>query len=169
MPQRVELWRRLRTAGFHGSARVVSEWATRRRRDERAGAMPRKSPTASVIARCLTIHRDVGSAYAAMIVATVEDGVPKIAAARDLLERFHAMMRARRPQDFDQWIADGKASLIASFANGVAADYAAVRAAITEPWSNGQVEGQVTKLKLVKRQMYGRANLDLLRARLVAT
>jgi transposase len=46
-------------------------------------------------------------------------------------------------------------------------DQQAVAAAITEPWSNGQTEGQRTKLKLVKRQMYGRAKLDLLRARLV--
>ena len=164
-----ELWRRIRAAGYHGSARVVSEWTTRRRRDERAGAAPRKSPSASVIARCLTTNRDTGSAQAAMIVATVEGNVPKIAAARELLDRFHAMMRARKPQDFDRWITEGKASLIASFATGVAADHAAIRAAITEPWSNGQVEGQITKLKLVKRQMYGRANLDLLRARLVAT
>jgi transposase len=43
-----------------------------------------------------------------------------------------------------------------------------VKAALTEPWSNGQTEGQNTKLKLVKRQMYGRAKLDLLRARLIA-
>jgi len=42
-----------------------------------------------------------------------------------------------------------------------------VCAAITEPWSNGQTEGQITKLKLVKRQMYGRAKIDLLQARLV--
>jgi transposase len=46
-------------------------------------------------------------------------------------------------------------------------DKAAVRAAITEPWSNGQTEGQITKLKLVKRQMYGRAKIDLLQARLM--
>ena len=44
-----------------------------------------------------------------------------------------------------------------------------VTAALTEPWSNGQTGGQITKLKLVKRQMYGRARLDLLRARLVAS
>ena len=43
----------------------------------------------------------------------------------------------------------------------------AVKAALTEPWSNGQTEGQNTKLKLVKRQMYGRAGLDLLKARLL--
>jgi len=47
---------------------------------------------------------------------------------------------------------------VASFASGVAKDEPAVRAAITLPWSNGQTEGQITKLKLVKRQMYGRAN-----------
>jgi hypothetical protein len=46
-------------------------------------------------------------------------------------------------------------------------DHAAVRAAIAEPWSNGQTEGQITKLKLVKRQMYGRGKLDLLQARLI--
>lgn len=51
---------------------------------------------------------------------------------------------------------------------GIVADIAAVKAALTEPWSNGQTEGQITKLKLVKRQMYGRARLDLLRARLLA-
>jgi len=57
--------------------------------------------------------------------------------------------------------------LIASLAAGITKDKAAVRAAITEPWSNGQTEGQITKLKLVKRQMYGRAKLDLLQARLI--
>ncbi|MET4045938.1 hypothetical protein ABIC03_007675, partial [Bradyrhizobium sp. RT6a] len=46
-------------------------------------------------------------------------------------------------------------------------DKGAVHAAITQPWSNGQVEAQITKLKLVKRQMYGRAKLDLLQARLI--
>lgn len=54
-----------------------------------------------------------------------------------------------------------------SFANGVIKDKAAVSAAITTSRSNGQTEGQITKLKLVKRQMYGRAKLDLLQARLI--
>ena len=67
----------------------------------------------------------------------------------------------------DDWIADAKPGLMASFAFGIAQDCAAVKAALTETWSNRQTEGQNTKLKLVKRQMYGRANLDLLRARLI--
>jgi transposase len=57
--------------------------------------------------------------------------------------------------------------VLGSFASGIRRDHAAVRAAITEPWSNGQTEGQITKLKLVKRQMYGRGKLDLLQARLI--
>ncbi len=53
------------------------------------------------------------------------------------------------------------------FAAGLRGDEQAVRAALTLPWSSGQVEGQITRLKLVKRQGYGRAKLDLLRARLI--
>jgi transposase len=66
------------------------------------------------------------------------------------------------------WPINTDDSLIASFGKGIKADVAAVRAAMTEPWSNGQTEGQITKRKLVKRQMFGRAKLDLLHARLVA-
>jgi transposase len=69
--------------------------------------------------------------------------------------------------ELDPWITEANASLIASFANGITRDKRAVGAAITEPWSNGQTEGQITKLKLIKRQMYGRGKLDLLQARLI--
>ena len=62
---------------------------------------------------------------------------------------------------------EAAASPLASFANGIRIDREAVAAAIVEPWSNGQTEGQITRLKLVKRQMYGRAKLDLLQARLI--
>jgi transposase len=58
--------------------------------------------------------------------------------------------------------------VLASFGKGIVADQKAVTAAMTEPWSNGQTEGQITKLKLVRRQMYGRGKLDLLRARITA-
>ena len=65
------------------------------------------------------------------------------------------------------WISRAQASLVAAFANGVSKDNAAIEAAIALPWSNGQTEGQICKLKLVKRQMYGRGNLDLLQARIM--
>jgi transposase len=56
---------------------------------------------------------------------------------------------------------------LASFGRGIANDAAAVKAALTEPWSNGTTERSVTRLKLVRRQMDGRGKLDLLRARLI--
>ena len=84
------------------------------------------------------------------------------------MDRFHAMMRSKDPSRLDPWIAAAKASKLAAFAAGVEADKDAVAAAITEPWSSGQVEGKINRLKLIKRQMYGRANLDLLKARLMA-
>jgi transposase len=56
-----------------------------------------------------------------------------------------------------------------SFASGIVQDHAAVKAALTEPWSNGQSEGHNTKLKFVKRQMYCRAGHDLFKARLLGT
>jgi transposase len=77
------------------------------------------------------------------------------------------MIRKKIEADLEPWIADASASLIVSFASGIIRDRMAVRAAITSPWSNGQTEGQITKLKLVKRQMYGRGKIDLLQARLI--
>jgi DNA-binding NtrC family response regulator len=64
-------------------------------------------------------------------------------------------------------IAEASVSLLASFAAGIAKSKTAVRAAITQPWSNGQTEGQVNRLKMVKRQMFGRAKVDPLEARLI--
>lgn len=56
---------------------------------------------------------------------------------------------------------------IAAFAKGHGKDVDAVRAALSSEWSNGQTKGQVNRLKLIKRQIYGRANFDLLRARVL--
>jgi transposase len=113
------------------------------------------------------IGRDHLTKADTVIVAAVEAGVPGLADARTLVERFQAMIRTKAAAHLDGWIEHARTSLIAPLARGVAKDMAAIRAAIIEPWSNGQTEGQITKLKLVKRQMYGRANLDLLEARLI--
>ena len=69
------------------------------------------------------------------------------------------MIRRQIRDDLTPWLQAARGSLVVSFANGVAKDEAAVRAAITTSWSNGQTEGQVTRLKLVKRQIYGRAKI----------
>jgi transposase len=163
-----ELWRRLRAAGFRGSLRVVTEWATRRRRSKAAGLQHvRSAPPARQLSRLMTVGREQLSKADAITIATIETSVPALATARDLTDRFHRMVRTRDVDALPRWLADTQDSLLGAFAKGIRADLAAVTAALTEPWSNGQTEGQITKLKLVKRQMYGRASLDLLRARLV--
>ncbi len=162
-----DLWRRVRAAGFAGALRVVTEWATRRRCAESSGSTFSSTlPSARAIARLLTGRRDRLAMADAMLAAAVEKVMPALAVARDLLERFHTLLRSKSSAGLDAWTADAANSLLGSFASGVAADRDAIAAAITEPWSNGQTEGQITKLKLVKRQMFGRAKLDLLKARL---
>ena len=163
-----ELWRRLRARGFRGSLRVVGEWTTRRRRAERIGnEQLQRIPSARTIARLMSTGRDMLSKAETVTIAAIESGVPALVSARDAIAEFQTLIRSGREADLGSWIARARQSLVASFANGITKDEAAVRAAITLPWSNGQTEGQITKLKLVKRQMYGRGHLDLLQARLI--
>src|ERR1700730_790645 len=163
-----DLWRRLKVLGFGGSVRVVTEWATRRRRAEKADPESlHRVPSARTLARLMTTGRDTLSKSETVTIAAIEDGVPLLVEAREVVAAFHTMIRKKANADLDPWLERARASLVASFANGVTKDQAAVSAAITSPWSNGQTEGQITKLKLVKRQMYGRGKLDLLQARVI--
>ena len=93
--------------------------------------------------------------------------MPALVEARAIVAEFHTMLRDRDIFSLGPWLPRARSSLIASFARGVLNDEPAVQAAISSSWSNGQTEGQITRLKLVKRQMYGRGKLDLLQARLV--
>jgi hypothetical protein len=95
---------------------------------------------------------------------------PALATAVDLTCDFVAMVRGRQPDRLDDWLRAASASGVAEFqrlATGLEGDQAAVAAALTARWSNGQTEGQVLRLKLIKRQGYGRAKLDLLRKRVL--
>ena len=147
---------------------MVSECAARRRRAEKvdAGALAR-TPSASAIARLLTIGRDQLSKAETVTVAAIETGAPRLVEARDVIANFQTMIRTRLTGDLNPWLERARSSLVASFAKGVAKDIRAIRAAISLPWSNGETEGQMTTLKLLKRQMYGRGKLDLLEARVV--
>jgi transposase len=81
------------------------------------------------------------------------------------------MVEERNPAQLDDWLDAAEQSAVAeltSFARSLKKDYGAVRAALSYEWSQGQVEGQITRLKLIKRQMYGRANFDLLKQRVLA-
>lgn len=163
-----DLWRRLKSLGFRGSLRVVTEWATRRRKAEKvdAGSLRRVS-SARTLARLLTTGRDTLSKSETVTIAAIENNIPLLVEARDIIAAFHTIIRKKAETGLEGWLKRARTSLVASFANGIIKDKAAVSAAISSSWSNGQTEGQITKLKLLKRQMYGRANLDLLQARLI--
>ena len=97
---------------------------------------------------------------------------PDLARAQQLALSFVEVVKERRADDLRGWLVNAHRSEVTEFvgfANGLAADLQAVRAALEHEWSQGQVEGQVHRLKLVKRQMYGRGKLDLLRARVLRT
>ena len=162
-----KLWRQLRLVGFGGGLRVVTEWATRRRRAEKAENGLGYAPAARTIVRLMTLERNNLTKAQTITVAAIEERLPDLVEARGVVEGFHEMVRRKSSGDLEAWIERAAKSLVASFANGVIRDRAAIQNAITSQWSNGQTEGQITKLKLVKRQMYGRGKLDLLEARVI--
>jgi transposase len=95
---------------------------------------------------------------------------PEVKRAQQLALSFVEVVKERRADELRAWLIEAQRSEVAefvTFANGLTADLQAVRAALEYEWSQGQVEGQVHRLKLLKRQMYGRAKLDLLRARVL--
>jgi hypothetical protein len=89
---------------------------------------------------------------------------------RDLAMRFAGLLRGGDIGKLEVWLHDARHSglhAIRSFGSKLRQDIDAVRNAILEPWSNGQVEGQINRLKTLKRAMYGRASVELLRARMM--
>lgn len=95
---------------------------------------------------------------------------PGIKTAQELVHEFQQMIRDREGGKLDDWrraVKESGLKEILSFAEGLQKDEAAVRAALTYRWSNGPVEGHINRLKMLKRQMFGRAKLDLLRARML--
>lgn len=78
------------------------------------------------------------------------------------------LLREKRKDQLPNWMERAAQSPLASFVGGLRRDFPAVQAAFSLPWSQGQVEGQIHRLKMLKRQMYGRAGFPLLRSRVLA-
>jgi transposase len=95
---------------------------------------------------------------------------PMAAQARQLAHAFREMIEKRQVAQLDSWLIQAENSRIVEFRRFVAGlrkDYKAIKAALIYSWSNGQVEGQVNRLKVIKRQMYGRAGFSLLRKKVL--
>jgi transposase len=89
----------------------------------------------------MNISRDQLSRAEAVTVAAIEDGVPLLVGTREIVAAFQAMARKRCLDILNPWLERARSSQVVSFANGVLKDKAAVAAAITSAWSNGQTEG----------------------------
>jgi transposase len=93
---------------------------------------------------------------------------PEVAAAIALAQDFARLVRERQPDHLDPWLARAVGSPLVPlqrFAKGLCDDYDAVKAGVILPWSSGLVEGQINRLQMLKRPMFGRAKLDLLQQR----
>jgi transposase len=94
----------------------------------------------------------------------------ELAKAIELSQDFAELLRQRQPEKLDGWLERAAQSTLKAFerfAAGLGNDYEAVKAGVTLPWSTGPVEGHINRLKMLKRQMFGRANIDLLRLRVL--
>jgi transposase len=135
------------------------------------GSVAGASPTAKSVAALFMRREEMLSEEQKEYLERLCASDAALADARRLTQDFAVMVRNLEGGKLDGWLAEAEASearVMKKFAAGLKKDLSAVRAGLTERWSNGPVEGFVNKLKLVKRQGYGRAGFDLLRARVLA-
>jgi transposase len=175
----MQLWRELRALGSSHSARTVSRFITRLRRASEAGWAPEtqtspytrpQGPSARAVSFTWVCPDTKRSQDAQLYVDQLRQGDPAIGQAYTLSQAFLALVRERRGDALETWMTEAVASgieALARFAQGLQEDLAAVKAGLTLPWSNGPVEGHINRLKLLKRQGYGRAGFALLRQRVL--
>jgi transposase len=173
---RSRLFREIRLLGYQHSARTVSLFLKR---------LTEHLPAATAASSRPSLTRVPSARHVACLLGWRKDQLPEderdylvrlceheptIALAYELAQDFATLARERPGQGCDAWLTRATTSGIPEldrFARGLTDDQAAVEAGLSLEWSNGQTEGQVNKLKLLKRQMYGRANFDLLRRRIL--
>jgi transposase len=174
------LWREIHAQGYSANEaqvrRLVTAWRTPApvpgvpgkplpAKDEAVSYSPRQTRWLLTKAETNLSGREV------RYLETLKHLCPDIADAQRLLTSFHALLTERTPACLDPWLAQCAQSGIAEFvrfARSLRRDYAAIHAALCYPWSQGPVEGHVNRLKLLKRQMYGRAGFELLRLRMLS-
>jgi transposase len=170
----------IRSRGYGGGLTQVREYVARLRRAQAAQTgRPSPSLPRSLTAKPLTPRR---TAFLLLFPIDEHGGTlvdfrqqffslfPELQAIVGAFQAFAAMVREKRAADFDDWLwaaLHSDCTALKQFARGLKRDEAAVRRALNSDWSNGQCEGQINRLKLIKRQMYGRAKFDLLRLRVL--
>jgi transposase len=180
----MRLFRDLRQRGYAGGYGVVAAYARRLRQAQGLAPGQRcpRQPLPRVAEPCcqpltprraawLVLRRpEKRTADEARQLAHLRVQQAEVAEAIDLGQDFATLVRQRQPAQLDPWLQRATASMLEAvrrFATGLSEDYAAVKAGVTLPWSTSPVEGHINRLKMLKRQMFGRAPLDLLSRRFV--
>jgi transposase len=182
------LWQELRAQGFTGSRMTVMRWAerqhvlapplptTRRGRNHQARNGQGQQVAAPLRTRrivwWLLRRPNMLSVERQVVLQHMEAGEPVFGELYRLSVAFTEMLRNRQPERLRQWLDQVQASEfreLRSLATGMERDYAAVEAGLRLPYSTGPVEGNINRLKLIKRSGYGRASFDLLRLRVLET
>ena len=178
----LQLWREIQKNGYPGSKRQVIRWMQMNRtfvspstpfayRSLAPTSLKQRDlPSSTQIAWLLVRDPSSISNDDDILLRQVLQHV-QLNTVYTLAQRFVCMIKEGLVQKLDAWIDDGRlidARQVQNFALGLQQDYDAVHAALATKWSNGQTEGQVNRLKFIKRQMYGRAKFDLLRLRVLA-
>jgi hypothetical protein len=180
----VEVREMIRDLGYTGSLSHLGRLLTVWRRDGRPVAVEAVTAAAPlltdpstgrlvspIVAAALCVKpRGLLTAAQAARVDAFKAASPAFAAMRALAPRFRGILRGGDAEKLAVWLHDADRSElygVRRFVHTLRQDLEAVRNAVTEPWSNGQTEGQIKRLKMLKRQMYGRAGVELLRARMI--
>jgi transposase len=174
----MQLWRELTQLGFAGSYATVHKVVCRlqqglpAQRTAASSQIPQKQRYTVRQAKWLFTAQpdDLAEEDAAALKVMLEHG--DLAKLHQLTQDFSGMLRSQLADHLDVWLLQAKTSIFPAFrrlSRSLQREYTAFKAAIVLPWSSGQVEGQVQRLKLIKREMYGRANFDLLRQRVLLT
>ncbi|MBB4000947.1 ISL3 family transposase, partial [Aureimonas pseudogalii] len=172
-----ELARELQRQGAGVHPRVVREWATRRRREgidrldrNRCLSGPCwRPPSITRTARLLQCDLDKLADEDRRFVDRLRRSIPDLSIVVDLVERLTKLLRRQSAESLAAWFTDAAATPLARFAANLHRDIDALAAAIETPWTTSPVEGQISRLKMIKRTMYGRAGFDLLRERVLAS
>lgn len=173
------LWRELKAQGFTGSpilvARAVQPWRKEPTAIQAGGNPPSiqaPSPRRAswwLLELAHEPNEQTQTAHQGFMKALMER-CPDLATAKELAMPFVDMIRHHQADTFDDWLTRIRHSEIPElrgFAKGILKDKTAIVAGLTFPWSSGQVEGQINRLKCLKREMYGRASFPLLKARVI--